>query len=210
MTPEDHKLLRRIEEDERLLAACWQDPPPPDVERIKQRVHLAVDEAWLERRLDDVAPKPHLAGRTKIALHAELARLRRETASAKRPRWPRLRVQLFRLSGSLAAAAALALAFVIWWSSEPAPPTLLSTVSTDVFEAYELDDEFFTELALLEEELDELELMELGISGDELQDTLIDDVGDSIDDLLLDTETTDDLLGETSAPSGRDMRTLLG
>lgn len=207
MTPEQDKLLREIEQDEHRLAARWNDPPSPNVEQIKQRVRLALGETWVEPQFDNVAPRATLAGQTKAKVRAELLRLRAESRTTEPPRRARLRVQLFRWTGGLAAAAALALAFVAWQSPLPGELTL---AYADAFEAYKSADEFRTEFALLEDDLDELELMELGLSWDELHETLIDDVDNSIDDLLLDTELDDDLLGAARRPTGRDAPSSLG
>ena len=210
MTPEEHKLLAEIEQDERALASCWHDPPAPNVGRIKQRVRVALEEMWLPSQPEETTARPDLAARTKTAMHAELARLRQTVQPAGQARWARLRVRLFRVSGSLAAAAGLALAFVTWQSPAPEQQSTVLTTMTNAFTAYELNDEFHTELALLEEELDELELMDLGLTGAELPETLIDDVDESIEDLWLDTEASEDVLGATATPTAWNAGVRLG
>ena len=109
MTPED-EMLQEIESGERWLDKVCQEPPPPSADRIKLRVRIAAQEAWLHEQLNDATPS-HLAGRTRRTVSAAIGEDLAASASSARRRNRHRRVAWW--AGGVAAAAAIVLfAFV--------------------------------------------------------------------------------------------------
>jgi len=188
VNPQERQLLQRIEEDERWLAGVWREAlPAPDLSSVKHAVRAAVAEEWLERGLRDEVPTG-LAGRVKRQVRAELWQLRaeaagRETESAAGPRRRRMnrpRLWLYRVGGGLAAAAAVALAFVTLQQpgSGAAPFSYV-----DAFDLYEADSVLTTEVSSIEQDLLDLEYAQLGFRLDVFDAGMFDELREAIDAL---------------------------
>ena len=180
MNAEERQLLAEIERDERALASGWQDPPPPDLARLLQRVELAVDEAWLAEQ-PEPAPADDLIARVQARVEQELDAQLAGPATARPDGGTQARLLVFRLATTLAAAASVALAFVT--VQAPADDLNSEWLHTEAFVRYAPDQELTDDLADIEEDLLELELAHADPLWDSLTEEALDDLDLDLDRL---------------------------
>ena len=157
MTPSD-KRQRDVERDEAWLRIQVTDGTPPDLERIKARVRLAVSEAWLARTVEDGEPEGVVAG-AKAAVRAELAEHDNAGVTASRvlPSGGRSRVRMFGWIGGLTTiAAAACVALMIGLQPNAAAGEEMTYV--EAFTSFD-DDDLTASFTRLGEEFDAMEFV---------------------------------------------------
>lgn len=176
MTHEDD-MLREIERGEQWLRDIVSGPPSGDVEHLKLRVRIAVDEDWLNAA-HPVSVRPGLIDEVKEGVHEEL---RREVA---RRRARRRRLLILRPAAGLAAAAAVVFAYIGFVGERESAIATTTTAYIDAFEQYTQDDDLFDGLALLGQEVREIEVAVGSMSWRGVDDLAIDDLRSAIDALM--------------------------
>ena len=184
---------QEIERHERWLREVAPEPEGLDVEMVAAHVKIALREQWLAGKIDDATTPADLAERVKRRLGEELAADTPRDAESGPVRSRRVIRRAGWLGGSLAAAAAIVFAFVGPFNTPPggeADPAD-GEFYLDAFEAYaEADDRFAELLAVIDEDLVELEDTSSERDPSAWQDSILDDLRNDID--LLASESTFD------------------
>jgi hypothetical protein len=188
ISPED--LLEQIERDERWLERIGvQVEPPGNLQAVKRRVRLAIDECWLTGQVTELPSAATLAG-AKERIRHELATLRAQhqvdvpVATA-----PVSIGRAYRWASTLTAAAVLLLAaWLGFWSAVSSPDRpMASRVLHEVAAVLgrQLDDELL-EWDAIDAELAELEAMLARGPEPGWDEALLDEMGDELDELMVD------------------------
>jgi hypothetical protein len=188
VTPDRHQ-QRRIEQQEQWLREVCADTEGPDVDRIKMLVHIEVNEQWLAQQLHERVPAD-LADRTRRRVRAILSEgghphEKHSGAAAVHP----YRHHLFRRLGGVAAAAAACLLVLV--SVYRVPPASAELSFVDAFERF-TDDKLNQSLAVLAEDVDDLEEAFVTRAVEDLDDALYDDLMDAIDGIMWKNGAGDD------------------
>lgn len=184
-------LIEDLQKQERWLSECGVDasPPPGLTERVRHRVHLALDEGWLADS-EDPLPPLDLKISLKSAVRAELARApeRKDappvTGSGSR---------LYRLFSSVAAVAAIAIAAGLGaWSGLTADRPVDSAGDRSMLLVEVLGrsaDSAETELDALEADIADLETtLAGGYSSSAFPADALDELDEELDLLMEDLE----------------------
>jgi hypothetical protein len=187
MTIDDERMAEIAEGEQWFREACM-DLEAPDSVRIKQRVRIAINEHWLAPELG-ARPPADLADRTKRAVWAAAAAERTGAhAGPTAVAHPRSRSRWIRWAGGLGIAAAACLAAylgVMESSLRTNGSTLSMLAAFDEFQPDELSES----LDGLSDDLAELELAFDTVSGRDFQEESLDDLIDTLDDLISEDET---------------------
>ena len=182
----DHDMLDEIERHEQWLrtAGVEVELPPGLGDRVKQRMRVAIDEAWLVERNVELPSADALAG-VKARVRLELTT--KESQPVTTLPWSAGRV--YRLVGTWSAAAALLLAagLGLWATFSSPDPTAGDGIVDNLATALSRDlDEDEVEWDALDAELTELEAMLA--QGVELDwgDPVLDELNDEVDELMAD------------------------
>jgi hypothetical protein len=175
---------QEIERHERWLREAAPEPEGLDLEKVRTHVRIALQEQWLAQQADDSALPTDIAERVMRRLDEELAADARCDVESGRARNRRVLRHAGWLGGSLAAAAAIVFAFVGPFGALPGgeadPPD--GEFYLDAFEAYvEANDRFAQLLAIIEEDLAELEDTNGEYDPSAWQDSMLEDLRDDID-----------------------------
>jgi hypothetical protein len=184
----DEQRMREIEQGERWFREVCAEPEPPDTNRIKRRVQLAVNEQWLGDQPNG-QPPADLADRTKRRVWAAVAAERTARAGLRVPHGgTRLGRRFYQWAGGLGVAAAACL-LAFFGLREPLATTEEPTFTLlEAFEAFQ-EDELADSLAALEDDLTELELAVDTLSFISDDEEMFDDLLDTVDDLMREGET---------------------
>ena len=192
MTDSD-RLAEQIEQQERWLAGLNVDGPAPgNLDEVKRRVRLALDEAWLaEQRLEPSADRALAAVKARLA--AELvARGAAADPALARPEPVR---RVYRFVSTFAAAAALLLAAGLgFWSASSVEGRASFEALDDLAAVMQRQpDEFETEWEALDQELTALENTFVRRFEATWDETLLDTLDEDIDDLTLEIGLSPDV-----------------
>ena len=185
------RLAEEIERRERWLADAGLEPlAAPDLDAVKRRVRVAIDEAWLaEQGLEPAADRQALA-KVKARLGDELRAHGREADATPAASVPPGGVYQFVSTFAVAAALLLAAGLGFWSAMSPGPAPPASFTGLDELAAVmqrDLDEEE-TEWEALEEELAALEDALAGGPQAAWDETLLDSLDEEIDDLMLEVD----------------------
>lgn len=185
---------------ERWLRGVLADEPSVDVDAIRRRVHLALDEVWLADELKDELPAG-LVSRTRAAVRAAVkddaeagAGLSGGRGTSRPQRSPKLTVHAgWRTDrpygwagGALAAAAAVALALLIPspGADQPAPRT--EPLLAAAFRSLGQQDDVREEISDIRSRLTRLEREWSRPIGSGVSDRMIEDTRQRLDGLMED------------------------
>lgn len=191
MTP-DERRLKEIEELEGWLAGAGLEVEPSGgLQRVKQRVRGALNEAWLANR----DPSPPVAA----DLDRVKARLRAELSSQAARLAARPSGSVYRFVSTFAAAASLVLAagLAIWTSSSPdriSPPTQPGSQDGLLVVLSRSFDEEEAEWQAIADEISVVEAT-LACSLDSgWNEALLDELDTEIDDLMNELNLAEEVL----------------
>ena len=184
------ELRAEIEAHEEWLASLdvEVDLPPGLLERTKQHVRLALDEAWLTAEAR-VEPRPGLLASVKQAVARELAAMPAAETAVEPGGFEASRI--YRLFSTTAAVASLLLAAGLGvWSAITAPDQGPSTYAlADLVEVMGRDaDELETEWQTIESELATLERALAENNASSRDWDVLDDLDEELDILMYDID----------------------
>ncbi len=181
----DDRQMRELEANERWLRGEDDliDAPEadgPNVDALKLRARIEVHEQWLGERWTDAVPAG-LVERAKARVHDEITATKRDAARGGH--------RLLRWGAGVALAAAACLAIFV--GLPPSESQETENWLLDAFEAYsqEGDDET---LAMLGDDLTDLEFAFLGSAIDVLNEGRVDELLNDIQNFDLDDTYDDD------------------
>jgi hypothetical protein len=192
-------LIKEIEAHEQWLAGLDVEVAPPNgaLERTRERVRLAIDEAWLAERAE-AEPSAEVLASVKRAVAAELAATGEPTRRVPPAAAPS---RLYGFLSSLSAAAVLMLAAGLgFWSAFSSPDRTLTYDRIDDLVAVmgrDTDDEE-AEWDVIESELTALESAFAQGATSTWDSALFEGVDDEIDTLMQD----DDLWSDEAIDAG--------
>ncbi len=183
MTP-DEQLSRDIQAGEAWLREILEGPPECDVDRMRRRAEIAVNEEWLRPRLQDDVPSG-LADRIKTRLWAELSGTNEghDRVSRVAPMDTRRTRRVYRWLGGFAAVAAVcAIAFVGVFRPNTTDVDLSLVTAFEHFE----EDDFADDVDAVIDDLSDLEpeagTYAVGPDDDELFEQLSEELESLMDD----------------------------
>lgn len=154
MTP-DEQLRKEIQEGEAWLRDVMDEPPESNVDRMRRRAEIAINEEWLRPRLHDDVPTD-LAHSVKTRVWAELSEAHDEhhRISSGAPVDTRRTRRTYRWIGGFAAVAAVcAIAFVGVFRPETTDVDLSLVTAFEHF----TEDDFAEKAEAVWDDLSELE-----------------------------------------------------
>ncbi|MEK6675736.1 MAG: hypothetical protein AABZ47_08785 [Planctomycetota bacterium] len=141
----DNDWQSEIERNEAWFRGVCPDVPEEELEGVKLKARVAVQEEWLSARMNDAVP---------TGMTSRVRERVRRAIVEKRPKRFGMTRRSTRWFGALAAAAAIALFF--WMGPRGTPQTESSTDTVAVFSEYQTDawseslDELDDEISVLE------------------------------------------------------------
>ena len=201
MTSDDDKLAGIVEQQEQWFRDIAHEPEPPDLDRVKRRARIAINEDWLGGKLGhaSVEGDVSLTGltlRTQKRIAVTVAKERLDIAARERnARRRALRGRVLRLTGTIGLAAAACIAIFVGLPRTPTDTRADGFDRLAAFDAYE-EGELTRMLTDLDKELNDLENRFDTVKASTIEEGLYDDLYESIDELSDDGEYVD-LTAET-------------
>ena len=179
MNSEHEEITRELAQLEQWFGSLPEVEHRLDAAALKQCVRVAIDEHWLAGILKDAAPVA-LKDAIRVDVHRAVAQ-QRESRQAVIIRAGRSRV--LRIStGAVAVAASVALLFATLTGLWNATSTERFSYAS-AFPIGSVDESFGDSLAMLDDEVSELELARYEPFGSRWHDSTVEDVGARLEEL---------------------------
>ena len=175
----DDEQMRELEANERWLRGEDVLTDVPNIDALKLRARIEAHEAWLDERWTDAVPAG-LVERARARVHDEITATKRDVERGGH--------RLLRWGAGVALAAAACLALLVGLPTSPTPETEIALL--DAFAAYSQADIDET-LAMLGDDVTDLELAFFESHSEELNDGTVDELLDDIQNFDL-NDTYDD------------------